>query len=135
MGPGLSLTVAAGIYGFRGRKAGPRPSFTQVFAVVAHAGVILALRHIIAAPVTFARETTASAMTVGAWFSAPAGSPLARFLGVIDIFAVWWAVVLAIGIGVLYQRRARTVAAGLLGAYAVLALLVAGAMAVTGGNA
>jgi hypothetical protein len=136
MGPGLSLGVAAGIYGFWGRQAGPRTSFTQVFAVVSHAGVLLALRQMIAAPITFARETTTSAMSLGAWLSTLAGaSPLTRFLGVIDIFVVWWAVVLAIGVGVIYARRARPVAAGFVGAYTVLALMIAGAMAVAGGHA
>ena len=94
------------------------------------------MRQVIAAPVAFARETTASALTLGAWFSGfDAGSPVARFLGVIDVFALWWAVVLAIGVGVIYQRRARTVAVGFVGAYAVLALLAAGVMAIAGRHA
>jgi hypothetical protein len=134
-GPVLGFSVAAGIHRLLWRKSEVRPSFTSVFAVVAHAGIILALRQVIAAAVTFARETTASATTVGAWFPMlDAASPLARFLGLVDLFAIWWAIVLAIGIGVVYRRPARTVAAGFLGAYALLVLIVAGAMAATGGD-
>ena len=40
-------------------------SYSQVLAVVVHAGVILALGRVIAAPLVYARETTASATTVG----------------------------------------------------------------------
>ena len=34
-------------------------------------------------------------------------SPVARFLGALDVFVIWWAIVLAIGVSVLYRRRAR----------------------------
>ena len=52
-------------------------------------------------------------MTLGAGFPMlDASSPLARALGFVDLFVVWWAVVLAIGVGVVYERRARTVAVG-----------------------
>ncbi len=51
------------------------------------------------------------------------------------MFVIWWAIVLAIGVAVLYRRRARTVAAMFVGVYAALALLLAIAMAVTGGSA
>jgi len=44
-------------------------------------------------------------------------------------------VVLAIGVSVLYHRRARNVAVTFVGLYAALALLLAIAMAVTGGSA
>ena len=41
------------------------------------------------------------------------GVAVARFLGAIDLFTVWWAVVLGIGLAVLSGRRARTCAAWL----------------------
>ena len=37
-------------------------------------------------------------------------SPVARFLGVVDLFVVWWIVVLAIGMSVLYRRPTRSLA-------------------------
>jgi hypothetical protein len=111
-------------------------SFGQVMAVTTHAGVILALRQVIAAPVGYLRESTSSATSLGTWFpTLDQASPVARFLGAMDLFVIWWAIVLAIGVAVLYRRRARTVAATFVGVYAALALLLAIAMAVTGGNA
>ena len=48
---------------------------------------------------------------------------------------VWWIVVLAVGVSVLYQRSTRSLALAFTGAYVALALLAALAMAVSGGTA
>ena len=133
-GPVLSLAVAAGVYllfGTRTRLA----TFTQVCAIAVHASVPLALRQIVAAPVSYVSESTASATSVGAWFqSLNEASPLARFVGALDVFVIWWVVLLAIGVSVLYHRSTRGLAAGFLGAYAAVALLLAGVMAALGGT-
>lgn len=118
------------------RRAGPRVSYTQVLAVVAYAGVILALRHVIATPIDYVRETIASPATLVQFFTMlNESSPVARFLGVIDLFVVWWIVVLAIGMSVVYQRSTRRLALVFAGTYVVVALLAALAMAVSGGTA
>jgi hypothetical protein len=52
-----------------------------------------------------------------------------------DLFVIWWIVVLAIGVSVLYQRSTRSLALVFTGAYVVLALLAALVMAVSGGTA
>jgi len=131
-GPALVFAVAALIFLF----VKPRHSFSQVVAVVAYAGVILALRQIVATPIQYVRESIASPTTLVQFFGAlDEASPLARFLGVIDLFVVWWIVVLAIGVSLLYQRSTRRVALAITGAYVVLALLAALAMAVAGGTA
>lgn len=115
---------------------GERPSFTQVLTVVSSAGVILALRQVVATPIEYIRESIASPTTLVQLFSMlDEASPLARFLGIIDLFVVWWIVVLAIGLSVLYRRRTRTLLLALTGAYVALALLAALAMAVSGGTA
>jgi len=131
-GPVVAFGVAALLFlVFRGDA-----TFRQVLTVSTYAGVILALRQVIAAPVSYLRESTASATTLGSLFSTvDEASPVARFLGAVDVFVIWWAIVLAIGVSVLYQRRARTVAVTFVGVYAALALLLAIAMAVTGGSA
>ena len=68
-----------------------------------HAGVILALGRLVAAPLSMRGKRTASATTLGAWFpSFDEASPLARFLGAHRPVHVWWVVVLAIGVAVLY---------------------------------
>ena len=114
----------------------PRVSFSQVLAVVCYAGVILALRQIVATPIDYVRESTGSPTTLMQFFSMlDEASPVARFLGVIDLFVVWWIVVLAIGMSVLYRLSTRRLALVFTGAYVALALLAALAMAVSGGTA
>jgi hypothetical protein len=130
-GPVLTFVVAAGLFvAFRGA------TFRHVLTIAAYAGVILALRQIVAALIGYLRESTSNATSLGSLFSTfDEASPVARFLGALDVFVLWWAVVLAIGVSVLYQRRARGLAVTFVGVYAVLALLLAIAMAVTGGSA
>lgn len=133
-GPVVTLAVAALLFAFYGRPRGVQ--FRQVLAVAAHAGVILALRQLVAAPATYIRETTASATALGVWFPAfDEGSPVARVLASVDLFVVWWAVVLAIGCAVLFEGRARKFTALFVGVYVGFAIVLAAAMALTGGTA
>jgi hypothetical protein len=133
-GPGVALAVSVVVFGWLRSRGSARGAvgvrFSQVLAVVVHAGVILAIGRLVAAPLVYARETTASATTMGAWFpSLDESSPAARFLGSIDLFTIWWAVVLGIGIAVLSGRRARTCAAWVVTVYVGLALIAAAVMA------
>jgi len=57
---------------------------------------------------------------------------VARFLGALDLFTLWWAVVLGIGVAVLSGGRARTSAAWLVSAYVGIALVLAAVMASAG---
>jgi hypothetical protein len=50
---------------------------------------------------------------------------LARFLGAIDLFYVWWSINVAIGVGVLFKRKTGGVAATFVGLYVVVALVLA----------
>jgi hypothetical protein len=112
-----------------------RAAFRTVLAVVTHTGVILALRVIVSAPLAYMRETTASAMSMGIWFPAfDEAAPLARLLGLIDLFAIWWVVVLAVGLSVLYRRPAMRLSMALLAVYAGLAAALAVTMTALGGS-
>ena len=135
-GPLLVLGVSAVLF-LVFRSAAPRTvTFQQVLAVVAHAGVILAMRQLIAAPVAYARETLANPLTLGMFFAPlDEASPLARFLGIVDLFVIWWVFVLAVGMSVLYRRPARPLAGVFVGAYLTLAIVLAAVMAATGGTA
>ena len=62
------------------------------------------------------------------------GSFLGKLLGMIDLFIVWWVIVLAIGLGVLYRRRTQPIAIALFGVYAVIALGGAAIMSRFGGT-
>ena len=50
---------------------------------------------------------------------------LGRLLGMVDLFIIWWLLVLAIGLGVLYRRRTQPIAISLMAVYAVIAVVVA----------
>ena len=134
-GPVLTLAIASGVFLLFGSADQPKASFTQVCAIVAYASVPLALRQIVASVSTYVSESTASATSIGAWWpTLSEASATARFAGALDVFVIWWVILLAVGIGVLYQRNARRLAVTFLGAYAGLALLLAGTMAVLGGT-
>jgi hypothetical protein len=111
-------------------------AYRQVLAMASHAGVILGLRQVVAAPLVYARETMASPLTLSLFLGLlDDASPLARFAGMIDLFVIWWVAVLAIGVSVLYQRSVLRVAAVFAGVYALLAGLIAVVMALVGGAA
>jgi hypothetical protein len=137
-GPALVVVVSALLFVLlkRGDRPGSRPSFLQVLAVASYASVILALRQVVATPIDYLRESIASPTTLVQFFPMlDEASPLARFLGIMDLFVIWWIVVLAVGVSVVYQRSTRSLALVFTGAYVVLALLAALAMAVSGGTA
>jgi hypothetical protein len=134
-GPLLSCAVAAVIFGvFTGIRGAPGVRYTHVLAVAAHAGVVLALAQLVAAPFNYLRETLASPTTLGQLLPLfDEVSPAARFLGAIDLFVVWWVVVLAIGVSLLYRRSTRATASAFMGVYVGFAALLAISMAVAGG--
>jgi hypothetical protein len=134
-GPLLALGVSGALFAW-GRTRGLTTTYRQVMAIASHAGVILALRQVIGAPLTYARETMASPLTLNLFVVvADEGSPLVRFTGMIDLFVIWWIVVLAIGMSVLSHRRVGPLATALAGAYVLLAVLAALVTAITGGAA
>lgn len=58
---------------------------------------------------------------------------LARLLGWIDLFRIWWILNLSVGLGVLYKVRTRPIASGLLGVYVAIALIIAGVITARAG--
>lgn len=134
-GPLLAVALSAILIGLFRRGAGGNVTFRHVLAVVAHSGVILMLRQVIAAPIVYVRETLASPTTFTMFFSTlDEGSPLARFFGSVDVFVIWWVVLVAIGMSVLYRRPARRLALAFMGTYVVLAGVLTIAMVLTGGT-
>lgn len=135
MGPVATCALAAIIFGIFSVGLGGRGSYRQVLAIVAHAAVILAVRQVVAAPLEYANETLASQTTLTMFFPMfDEASPAARFFGVIDLFVVWWLVVLAVGVSQVYQRPLRRLAVAFMGAYVGFAVLLAIVMVVTGGT-
>lgn len=135
-GPLLAVGLSAALVGILRAPPGRIVTYRQVLAIASHASVILALRQVIAAPLTYARESMTSPLTLNMFFTLlDEGSPMARFAGMVDLFVIWWIVVLAIGLSVLYERPVARLALAFAGIYVLLAALGALAVAVTGGAA
>jgi len=110
-------------------------TFRQLFSVIVHAGVISAAAQFFIAPLNLIRGSMESATNLGVLLPMlEEGSFLARLLGMVDLFVLWWVLVLAIGLGVLYRRRTQPIAFSLLGVYAVIAICVAAIMSRLGGT-
>jgi hypothetical protein len=54
-----------------------------------------------------------------------AGSFLAKILGSVELFRVWWVMALAIGLAVVYKRKTRPIAITLFVVYAIIAVAAA----------
>ena len=135
-GPVLTVALAGVIFLMFRPRGGRRVSLSQVLAVTAHASVVLALRQVVSVPVSYAREATGGATSLGLWFPAlDVASFAGRFVGALDVFVIWWVVLLAIGVGILYGRQGRALAAAFLGVYTGVALLLAVTMTALGGTA
>jgi len=135
-GPLLTVTLSLLLFAIFRRALRAGVTYRHILGVAAHAGVILALRQIVATPLDYMRESLASPLTMTVLLTMlDEASPIARFFAILDVFVLWWLVVLAIGMSVLTGRATRPLAIRLIGAYIVLALLLVLAMAVTGGTA
>ena len=106
---------------------GGSASFRQVYAIVAHSGVIIALAGLFGLPLAYARETMSSSTSLAVFLPfLDENSFAARFLGAIDLFQIWWLVSLGIGLAVLYRRKTGPIAIGLIAVYVTIGLIVAG---------
>jgi hypothetical protein len=124
--PIVALVVAAIAFAVFTAFLGGDAVFRQVFAVVAHSGVVVALQTLFSMPLDYVRETLSSptSLAVFAPFLDEA-SFLGRMLGSIDLFIVWWSITLAIGLAVVYKRKTGPIAMALLLLYAGIAVVIA----------
>jgi hypothetical protein len=124
--PLLALGAAGAIHAAF-RAAGDRSTgFVPILAMVVHSGVILSFGRLVALPFNVLNESMSMPTSLGAMLPMlEETSLLATFLHGIDLFTVWWLVVLALGVGVLYPAPARRIAAGLIGGYVVIVLALA----------
>ena len=95
----------------RGARRGPIGLLGQLFTV----------------PLNYLRGTMSSSTNLGVLTQSMLddGSFIARLLGMIDLFLIWWVLVLATGLAVLYRRRTQPMATSLFVLYAVIAVIVA----------
>lgn len=133
LAPPVTLAVAAGLFVWL-RRTTP-VTYTQSLSAAVHATAALVAQQVVAAPLHFVRESLTSPFNLAALLPFfDEGSAAARVLGTLEIFGLWWVVLLAIACGVLAGRRARGYFGPLVGAYAGVAAVVAIAVVLTGGS-
>jgi hypothetical protein len=132
--PLMSLLIAGIAFAIFNGALGADATFRQVFAVVAFSGVLMALKALFSTPLNYARESLSSPTTLTAVLPFFEDNTfVARLLGTIDLFLIWWIVSLAIGLGVLYKRRTAPIATGFLLVYGAIALTIAAVRSVLAG--
>lgn len=130
----VMVVLSGAFYGAFTLFAGGRASFRQVFSVVAHGGAVTIVHQVFITPLNYLRKSMSNPATLAAFTpTLDDGTFLYRLLGVIDVFIVWWIVVLAIGLAVLYRRKTGLIATVLLGAYGVIAVGIATVTSQLGG--
>lgn len=134
MGPIMACIIAGVLYGVF-TVLGGESRYAQVLAAVAHAGVIPLLQLAFTLPVNYRRESMSSATNLAVFFpNLSDGSFAASLLGYLDLFWIWYVVVLAIGLAAVYRRKWTSVAGGLLVVYVLIGLAIAAFKAVVGGR-
>jgi|SRR5688572_7752682 len=134
MAPVMALIISGILFAVFNAAMGGEASFKQVFAVVVSAGAVSALGTVFTGPLNYFRGAVGSATNLRVLLPmVEEKSFLGRLLGMTDLFIIWWLIVLAIGIAVLYRRRTQPIAIALLGVYAVIVLAVAAFMSGVGG--
>jgi hypothetical protein len=105
-------------------------SFKQLFAVVVHASPVQLVGMLFTMPLMYVRESMSGVTNLGVFLPMlDERSFLARFFGSIDLIRIWWVVVLATGLSVLYRRKSWPIATALLVIYGTIAIIWAAVLA------
>jgi len=124
--PIMVLIVAGILFAIFNAALGGEAAFKQLFSVIVHAGVISTLSAVFSGTINYFRGATGSVANLGALLPMlPEDSFVGHLMGTIDVFLLWYVIVLAIGLAVLYRRKTQPIAIGLLVFYGVIALVVA----------
>jgi len=126
MWPIIAIVIAGILFAVFNAAMGGEASFKQVFAVLVHAGALSALSTVFSGIINYFRGSMGSVANLGALLPMLSEKSFAgQLLGMVDVFLIWYIVVLAIGLAVLYRRRTQPIAISLLTVYAVIAIVVA----------
>jgi len=121
-----SVVVAGILLGVFNALLGGDARFKQVFAIVAHSTLIGALQNTFARPINYFKETISSPTSLSEllpFFDEK--SFLGYLAGMVDLFAIWSILSLAIGLAVLYKRRTAPVATTMFVIYFVIVAAIA----------
>ena len=109
-------------------------SIHQAMAISVHASVALLIGQIVATPLHYVRESLTSPVNLAAILPLmEEGTMPARLFGTIDLFALWWAWLLAVGLSSLTGQRVRRYAWRIAALFLVFAAVTATATVIMGG--
>jgi hypothetical protein len=132
--PVMSLIFSGLLFLVFNVAMGGNATYKQVLAVSCHAGVISALQQLFTGPLNYFRGAVTSATNLAVLMPMVAPkSFLGRMLAMTDLFLIWYVLVLAIGLGVLYRRKTQPIALTLYGVYAAGVIVIAAVMSRVGG--
>ena len=122
--PLVVLIVSAIFYAVFNAIMGGTAQFKQVMAVTSHSWVIPTLSAIFGGIMNFVRGSiSTSVANLGMLLPMlKEGSFAANLAGAVDLFTIWWLLVLSMGLGVLYKRKTSSIATGLFIVYAIITI-------------
>ena len=133
--PIMTVAFAGIMYLVFNVMMGGERTFKQVYAIVIHAGVISTLAQLFTGPLNYFRGAVTSATNLAVLLPmVDDKSFVGRVLAMTDLFLIWYLLVLAIGLAVLYHRRTQPIAWTLYGVYAAGVLVIAAVMSALGGK-
>jgi len=126
MGFLLPLCIAGVFFLVFNVMMGGEATFKQMFATVVHANPVLLIGALFATPMMYFRGTMTGVTNLGVFLLLlDETSFLAKLFGSIDLIRIWWVIVLAIGLGVLYKRKTGPIATALFVFYGIIAIIFA----------
>jgi hypothetical protein len=132
--PLATVALALVLFGVFNGLLGGRARFRDVLIIVTYAGVVLMLERLIALPTDYARQTLAAPLNLSDLIPVfDQGTFLSWFAGSINLFRLWWIGVLAVGLSLVYGRRATRLTLALCSLYLVAGLILAAAQTAAGG--
>jgi hypothetical protein len=129
LGPAVTALFAGILMLIFSTLMGGSARFKQVYAVVAHSGVVSCVQGILGAGLLLSGAMPNGPRAPGATLAIfvpmlEETSFVTRFLGAIDLVLVWWLITMSIGLAVLYRRKTGGIATTLLAIYLVIALII-----------
>ena len=133
--PIILLVVSAVLFAVFNAVMGGSATFKQLYSVVIHSTAVWVVGWLFVAPLNYARGSMSSPTNLSVLVPMlDEQNFVTRLLGTVDLFMVWWTVVLAIGVAALYRRRTPPILMAFLGVYALIAIGIAAFMASRAGS-
>ena len=118
------MIIAGVLYGVFGAILGGGGTFKQALAVVVHAGIVYQIGALITLTLNYLRANMTSATTLGVFAPMLAeDSFVFKLLNAIDLVTIWYMVILAMGMAVLYRRKTAMVAVSFFSLYLIIAVI------------